>query len=146
MAVPAQNTLQHLILLTGGGYAETGDRRFYAVLNHTQWTVTDRQGQFRRITCDNLAYADQILGEILAEPTAFTCQQSTHQAPATHIVDAQVHIGVDTFEPLSWLTCSDLSCLLGAAAHAEAIGWHVDTRPIRAGAVEVIAGLQAGAA
>jgi hypothetical protein len=82
--------------------------------------------------------------EIITRPTAFTCDMrgKTHTTPATHLVDAQVHIGVDDYEPLTWLVCSDLACHLAAAVHAEAIGIHVDTRPLTVTAL----GLEAGAA
>ena len=137
------------LVLSDPRYAETRDGRFYATRTDGPWTVTDRQGQFQRVTCNDLAYADQIIGEITAEQpasTAFTCDMGgpTHLEPATHIVDAQVHIGVDDFEPLSWLICADLACHQAASAHAEAIGHHIDTQPITE--AEAVTGLQAGAA
>lgn len=73
--------------------------------------------------------------EILTSLPIFPCDMrgKHHTAPATHIVDAKVQIGVDDYEPLTWLVCSDLACHQDAATHAEAIGIHVDTRALTVG-------------
>lgn len=65
--------------------------------------------------------------------------------PAHLIVDATVRIGA-TYEPLTWLVCDDLRCMIGAAAHAEMIGGHVDSRPLTVAEAEALTRVKAGAA
>jgi len=48
------------------------------------------------------------------------------------LVEAEVRIGA-VWEPLTWLVCDDLRCILAAQTHAERRGLrHIDTRRLTA--------------
>ena len=77
--------------------------------------------------------------------SAFACAMlgPNHRAPATHIVDAQVHIRGDIYAPLRWMTCSDVACITASHSHAEMVGKHVDLRPLTGAEAEELTGLVA---
>ena len=70
-------------------------------------------------------------GTVEIPNSALTCDMWAGRCdrPAHFVVHATVRIGaVD--EPLSWFLCDSTSCWIRSHTHAEAIGRHVDTRPI----------------
>jgi hypothetical protein len=77
--------------------------------------------------------------------SAFLCDMWGRRCgrPAVVIVDAKVRISPRDMEPLAWLCCDSLVCLLAATAHAEMIGEHVDSRPLTLVEAEELTGLVA---
>jgi len=73
---------------------------------------------------------------------AFDCAMFAGRCgrPATFIVDAHIRIGIDDYEPLRWMTCDALRCVVGAQLHAETFGIHMDTRPLTVAEAEEITG------
>lgn len=77
--------------------------------------------------------------QLRCDMRARACRQ-----PAEHVVEAKVRIGShDDWEPLYWLCCSQLGCVIGAWLHAELVGQHVDTRPLTVSEAEAITGYYA---